>query len=108
MKYCPTCNKEYEEKEEACPFCGEKLNEKAKQTEEIKYVPLRSLPSRLYAEMYKEALRNYGIPCIIKGDDIGIMLGSYGTNSLVEIVVWVPEDKKERAEEILNQMLNHI
>jgi hypothetical protein len=75
---------------------------------ESEFVPLRTLPSRLYAEMFKEALEKEGISCIIKGDDIGIMLGSYSTTSPVKITVWVPESQKEKAEEILNQMLNHI
>ena len=74
----------------------------------IKYVPLRTLPSRLYAEMLKETLARNGIPSIIKGDDIGIMLGSYGTVSPALVFIWVPEEDKQKAEEIANEMLDHI
>lgn len=75
---------------------------------EIEYRLLRNLPSRLYAEMLKESLENSGITCIIKGDDIGIMLGSYSTTSPVEISLWVPEEDWEKADRIADEMLNHI
>ena len=110
MPYCPKCRYEYEEGVKECPDCGATLVEKLtdESPEDLKYTPLRSLPSRLYAEMLQEALKKEGIPSIIKGDDVGIMLGSYGTTSLVEITIWVPEEDVERAEEIADQMLDHI
>lgn len=74
----------------------------------IKYVPLRTLPSRLYALMLKEALAKHKIPSIVKGDDVGIMLGSYSTTSPVEVSIWVPEKDKKRCEEIADQMFDHI
>lgn len=74
----------------------------------IKYIPFRSFPSRLYAEMLQKALEEEGIPSLIKSDDIGIMLGSYSTISPVEVMVWVPEKDLEKCEEIANQMLDHI
>jgi hypothetical protein len=93
-----------------CPDCGAKLVEKLEEEtiEDIKYVPFRTLPSRLYAEMLKEALEKEGIPSIIKGDDVGIMLGSYSTTSPVEVSVWVQEENLEGAEQIADQMLDHI
>ena len=75
----------------------------------ISFVPLRSLPSRLYAEMLHEALKNEGIPSIIKIDsDEGIILGGYSTLFEKGVTIWVPEVDVERAEEIANQMLDHI
>jgi len=75
---------------------------------DVKYKLLRNLPSRLYAEMLKESLQNSGIDSVIKGDDIGIMLGSYSTTSPVEISLWVPEEDWEEANQIADGMLNHI
>lgn len=111
MPYCPNCRYEYKEDVNECPDCGALLVDKLKEEEpppSINYVPLRTLPSRLYAEMVQEALKKEGIPSIIKGDDIGIMLGSYSTTSLVEVTIWVPESKVEKSGEIANQMLDHI
>jgi hypothetical protein len=110
MPYCPNCKYEYKDNIEECPDCGAKLVDKLEEEtlESIKYVPFRTLPSRLYAEMLKEALENEGIPSIIKGDDVAIVLGSYSTTSPVEITIWVPEEDLERAEQIADQMLDHI
>lgn len=79
-----------------------------KKSQPIKYIPFRSFPSRLYAEMLQKALEKEGIPSLIKSDDIGIMLGSYSTISPVEVMVWVPEEDLEKCEEIADQMLDHI
>jgi hypothetical protein len=115
MAYCPNCKYEYKDNIEECPDCGAKLVDKLEEEtlESIKYVPFRTLPSRLYAEMLKEALENEGIPSIIKEDVIGgipyaITLGSYGTTSPTGATVWVQEKNLERAEQIADQMLDHI
>ena len=79
-----------------------------KEPKPIKYIPFRSFPSRLYAEMLQKALEQEGIPSLIKSDDIGIMLGSYSTISPVEVMVWVPEEDFERCQEIADGMLDHI
>lgn len=110
MPYCPNCKYEYQDNIQECPDCGAKLVDKLEEEtlENVKYVPFRTLPSRLYAEMLKEALENEGIPSIIKGDDVAIALGSYGTTSPVEVSIWVPEEDLERAEQIADAMLDHI
>ncbi len=79
-----------------------------KESRPIKYIPFRSFPSRLYAEMLQKALEKEGIPSLIKSDDIGIMLGSYSTISPVEVMVWVPEEDFKRCQEIADEMLDHI
>jgi len=113
MPYCPKCKTEYNAGVKECSDCNallvEKLPEEPKEVlEPIKYKLLRNLPSRLYAEMLKESLQNSGISAIIKGDDIGIMLGSYSTTSPVEISLWVPEEEWEKANQIADGMLDHI
>jgi hypothetical protein len=114
MPYCPKCKTEYNTGIEKCSDCDlplvEELPEESPEETpgEINYKLLRNLPSRLYAEMLKESLQNSGIYSIIKGDDIGIMLGSYSTTSLVEVSLWVPEEDWERANQIADEMLDHI
>jgi hypothetical protein len=110
MPYCPNCKYEYKDNIEECPDCGAKLVDELEEEtfENVKYVLFRSLPSRLYAEMLKEALENEGIPSIIKGDDVAITLGSYSTTSPVEVTIWVPEEDLGRCEKIADEMLDHI
>lgn len=110
MPYCPKCKTEYKSGIKRCSDCDLPLVEELLEEvhREIKYKFLRNLPSRLYAEMLQESLKNYGIPSMIKGDDIGIMLGSYSTTSPVEISLWVPEEDWEKADRIADEMLDHI
>jgi len=110
MPYCPKCKAEYKAGIKRCRDCDIPLVEKLSEETfvEVKYKFLRNLPSRLYAEMLKESLQNSGILSLIKGDDIGIMLGSYSTTSPVEISLWVPEEDWEKANQIADEMLNHI
>jgi hypothetical protein len=110
MPYCPRCKAEYKPGIERCSDCDLPLVEKLPEEvhREVKYKFLRNLPSRLYAEMLQESLKNYGILSMIKGDDIGIMLGSYSTTSPVEISLWVPEEDWEKADRIADEMLDHI
>lgn len=110
MPYCPKCKAEYKAGIKRCIDCDLPLVEILPEEihKGVSYKFLRNLPSRLYAEMLKESLKNYGIPSLIKGDDIGIMLGSYSTTSPVEISLWVPEEDWEKADRVADEMLNHI
>jgi hypothetical protein len=118
MPFCPDCRFEYEPDISKCPDCGsklvEKLPEEPAQTttkesgEEINFVPLKNLPSRLYAEMLKEALKSEGIVSMIKGDE-GIAFRTTTSHIPVsKITVWVPQKDVEKAREIADQMLDHI
>ena len=113
MSFCPNCRFEYKPEIEACPDCGAflvpELPELEKEeVENIKYVPLRKVPTRLYAQMLQETLESQNIPCIIKGEDIGIFLGALGTASVLPVTIWVPEELKEKAEDIAHQILGEI
>jgi hypothetical protein len=111
MPYCPKCRFEYKEDVKECPDCGAPLVDKLPDEESpegIDYVPLRTLPSRLYAEMLREALKKEGIPSFIKSDDVAITFPSHGTTSAVPVTLWVPKDRVQRCEEIADQMLDHI
>jgi len=74
----------------------------------VDYVFLKDVPSRLYGEMLVEALRKQDIPAIIKSDDIGIVLGSYGTTSPVRVEVWVDRASLEEAKDLANIVLDGI
>lgn len=110
MPFCPNCKFEYKPEIDICPDCGAKLVSKLEEEiiENIKYVPLRKVPTRLYAQMLQEALEEHDIPCLLKGDDMGVFLGALGTTSVLPVTVWVPEELKEKAEEIAFQILGEI
>ena len=111
MPFCPNCKYEYEEGVETCPDCGTALVDSLPvpvEQEPVKHVFLRDVPSRLYAEMLKGALQNQSISCVVKGDDIGIMLGSYSTTSPVMISVWVDRNKLFEAKKIAQEILGDI
>ena len=110
MPFCPNCRFEYTKNVKVCQDCGESLVAQLppsgkEKVEDVKYVPLRKVPSRLYAEMLQETLEKQDIPCILKGEDIGVFLGALGTTSVLPVTVWVPEELKEKAEEIAFQIL---
>jgi len=113
MPFCPNCKYEYEQGVAICPDCGEDLVESLPEPEAlqepIKHVFLRDVPSRLYAEMLKGALQNQGISCVVKGDDIGIMLGTYSTSQApMRISVWVDRNQLFQAKRIAEQILGDI
>jgi uncharacterized Zn finger protein (UPF0148 family) len=111
MPYCPNCRFEYKEGIKKCPDCGTRLVDQLpeeKPPEGPNFVPLRNLPSRMYAQMLQEALKNEGIASMIKGDE-GIPLRTTTIHIPVsKITIWVPEKDVEKAEEIADQMLDHI
>ncbi len=110
MPFCPNCRFEYKPEVKICPDCGATLVEKLEKEklENVRYVPLRRVPSRLYAQMLQEALEENDIPCLIKAEDAGLMFGTMGTSSTLKVVVWVQEELKEKAEDIARQILGEI
>lgn len=112
MPYCPQCRREYLKGAKYCPQCKIRLvrslpppaAETAKPSE---MVLLHSFPGRVYAEMVQEALKNQGIPSLIKGEDVGI--GVYwGAHTVTEVKLYVPKDSYEEALNILNLTVDHI
>jgi hypothetical protein len=108
MPICPICKFEYDYGQTECIDCGVALvdelpDEPDVEQEGIKFVPFRSYPSRLYAEMVKEALANEGIPSIIKTDQ-AYSFAEMGTSSTVSVVLWVADDSQELAETVADQM----
>lgn len=111
MPFCPNCRLEYKEGVDKCPDCGADIVDELpeeKPPPEPNFVPLRNLPSRMYAQMLQEALNNEGIPSMIKGDE-GIPLRTTTAHIPVsKIILCVPEKDVEKAEEIADQMFDHI
>jgi hypothetical protein len=74
-----------------------------------KWVRVHTLPSRLYADQVKDILGTEGIPVVIKGDDVGIFGPGAGYGpSMLAITVWVPENFKERAKELIVAYLDGV
>jgi hypothetical protein len=118
MPFCPQCRFEYKPGVWECPDCGVRLvdklpeespkNPQKEPASEVGFVPLRNLPSRLYAEMLQGALENNGIACMLKGDE-GVAFRTTTRNiPISRITVWVPGKDLKRAREIADQMLDHI
>ena len=118
MPFCPSCRYEYKLGVRECPDCGARLVErlpdeppKPEREESVPnpdFVPLRNLPSRLYAEMLKEALEAVGIISMIKGDE-GVAFRTMTAHIPVStITVWVPRKDLEKAQQVADQMLDHI
>ncbi len=112
--FCPVCKYEYKPGITVCPDCGKKLVEKLpqedrnKNSDNINFVPLPSLPGRVYAEMIKDTLDAKGIPCYIRSEGVGDAYQFPGTTPLGGVRIFVPEDRVEECLAIQQQMLDHI
>jgi hypothetical protein len=107
MRVCPDCTLELPDGIPICPDCGVAMVDPDEEPQEPRfestghrYVLVRALPSRLWASMLKEALQNEGIPSILQSEDVGIMLGNYGTTPLWPVRVLVPACFLHRARRI--------
>lgn len=112
MPFCPRCKYEYIENADFCYDCGEKLVDKLpdeinSNKIKIKWKPLQNLPGRIYAEMVKEVFDKKGIPSFIKSSLLSSALGIKGILGDTS-TIFVPEDRFEECQEIINQMFNHI
>jgi uncharacterized Zn finger protein (UPF0148 family) len=119
MPFCPNCGYEYKPGIVQCPDCGARLvdelqERKSTKAEEeatvhsINYVRLRDFPSRLYAQMLDEALRNEGIPSMIKGDEGVPFRAATSHIPISKVTIWVPEGDFQKAEEIADWMFDQI
>lgn len=115
MRICPECELELPDGIPTCPDCDvpmidpeELLEESEPEVKEQRYVFLRSVPSRLYANMLREALRNQGIPAILQSEDVGIMLGNYGTSAFLPVRVLVPACFRNKAQRIAMRIAGDV
>ena len=111
MPFCPSCKAEYVKDSIECPDCGEKLVESLPEDEmedDFKWVPLRGVPGKVYAEMVTEILDKDEIPNYIKSDALSTVYLITGASTIGNATIYVPEKHREKAEEILFQILDHI
>ena len=115
MSICPTCHAEYFDGRLECIDCGVSLVDDLfdpdvddEELVESKFVPFRSYPTRVHAEMIVEALAHGGIPAIIKSDELFGSATGMGTGATPKIVVWVPEAQKDDAAEVADGTLDHL
>ena len=119
MPFCPNCRYEYREGIWECPDCGARLVDKLPEeapsedtdktaAENTNFVPLKNLPSRVYAQMLEEALKNEGIPSITKGDEAIPFRAATNHIPVSKVTIWVPKQKLEKAREIADWMFDSI
>ncbi len=75
----------------------------------VKWVKVRMLPSRLYGEQMKDILEQEGIPSMLKGEDVGVFGpgAGYGT-SILGVNLLVPEKFETRARELVEAYLDGL
>ena len=87
----------------------DKANKAGEDLGNLKWVRVHTLPSRMYGDQVKDILGTEGIPVLIKGDDVGIFGPGAGYGStMLAITVWVPENFKERAKELIVAYLDGV
>ncbi len=65
------------------------------------FVPIAQFNTRLEAETIAHALDQYGIPFLVKSEDVG-MVGSGGGMTTLGASLWVPAEQVEEVAELLN------
>ena len=66
------------------------------------YTEVRRFNSRLEAETVGHALDQYGIPFMVKSDDIGIF-GPGHTGAVPSgVALWVPDDRVEEVQRLIS------
>ncbi len=121
MPFCPKCRYEYKPDIWECPDCGVRLVEKLEDeestnvkkedsTQVMSLVPLKTLPTKIQADMLQEALENEGIISTTKGDPRVPIHYSILWNQLLSggITIWVSEKDLTRAKEIADHMFGEI
>jgi hypothetical protein len=115
MKMCPECSLELPDGIPQCPDCEVPMIDPDELFDEMephpmgqRFVLLRTFPSRLYATMLKEALQHEGIPSILQSEDVGVMLGNYGTAPFFPVRVLVPATRRSVASRIAEHIAGSI
>jgi len=112
MPFCPSCKAEYLNSVNSCPDCGDLLVDQLPHSgklQEVKWIPLKSVPGNAYAEMVAEVLDKEEIPNYTKSDAVSTAYLTGGAGGIGGTsVIFVPEEHKSRAEELLTQLLNGI
>ena len=116
MPYCPECRDEFQDWVKVCPDCNvalveklpplpkrKKLVSKRKKRDEP-MVHIATAPNDMIANMWLGILKEHGIGCLLKSDDLRAAMYSFTYNQQCKIYVLVSE--AEKAKEILAPLLN--
>jgi hypothetical protein len=117
MPFCPKCRYEYKPEIGECPDCGVRLverleDEKSEEnieeelSQKMDFVPFKTLPTKIQADMLQEALENEGIVSTTKGDPNHALRYFRSFSPLLSggITIWVSEKDLPKAREIAEQM----
>jgi len=118
MPYCPECNAEYDPGTTRCPDCDRELVDDADDDElddeidEEAFIEEEAPPVLLYqtnnmvnAEVLEEALKDQGIPCLIKSGT-GTYSGLSSLSSTLKgVKIFVPESALEEAIEVAEMVI---
>jgi hypothetical protein len=114
MPFCPTCKYEYTDGKVECVDCGAMLVDElpVQDHEELisgdtNFVPFRTYPSHVHAEMIREVLANEGVTAVIKGSELH-GAGTGATALTHGVVIWIPDDEQEDAARIADSILDPI
>jgi hypothetical protein len=115
MPYCPECGAEYDSGMTRCPDCDRDLIDDLDDTEELEeeiFLEEEAPPVLLYhtndpvsAEVLEEALKDQGIPCLVRAST-----GTYsGLGSLTSVFkgtkIYVPESALDDAIEVAETVI---
>jgi hypothetical protein len=112
--FCPKCKSEYVDGMVECADCHIPLvtklpKENKKGHDELKLVPIYATGDPGIIALIKSILESAGIPYFVKGEETQNLfgLGSLGlgyNNILGPLEVWVREEEKEAAAELLSEL----
>ncbi len=109
-KYCPQCNAEYEPQIEFCSDCNVTLVDEQPvdiPLDQIEWVEAGQFSGRVYGEMAGEILANNNIPYFLKSDFFTTAFNVSPVNVPGAVVkLFVPENDKERAEQLIMNISN--
>ena len=115
MPFCPKCRCEYVPGHAECVDCGVPLIDQLPPAthavgdlDNIRFVALRSYPTRMYAEMVQEALANEGIPSVIRGTELFGTVTGLGTAVAPKMILCVPEGEEENAAQIADGIVDPL
>jgi hypothetical protein len=107
--YCPKCRTEYVENVKECSDCKVLLVKKLpeeKPIEKVKWVALPPVKGEIYADMVEEVLQKKNIPHFTKSDWFTTAYSLSGANYLgARSVIFVPEENRDEATELLEEIL---
>jgi len=87
----------------------EKRRNDSGESEDVRWVEVKSLPGRLYGEQMQDILRQEGIPSMLKGEDVGVFGPGAGSGSnILGVALWVPEEFEKRARELIEAYLDGL